>query len=435
MRSGRVIVGLALALGPTSAWAGEGPTATTTSTTGLLRPVGPVGYATTLGLLLAAGATTVLLPHPPGGWKASTFFDDWLFDVFRFENPNTQDDVSAFSDVLANLLTVLPVLDVGLSAGLYAQDPGRMLQLWSVDLEAGALAATLLVISKRVVSRVRPGIPVCEGTLDDYRCRSDASRRSFASGHATASFTGAGLTCLHHSQDQLWGGGWPDGLACGTALGLALTTSLLRVASDQHYATDVMGGAAIGLLSGFLVPYLLHYAPEEAQPGWPSGHLQLLLGGGTLTAGGAPRAVGAAELGLELRQPLRALRLTLGVDGRLLRRDQGTEMQAVLPRVLLGLGPLDLGLGADYRRQSLGELRFDTLSAGPWLRLDGELLVAELAWLPGGDGDVRTGLARLEWWPWSFLLLRAETSISKVAVPEERHVGTFLLSLGGRLNF
>ncbi|MBK6685696.1 MAG: phosphatase PAP2 family protein [Deltaproteobacteria bacterium] len=398
------------------------------------RRVGPMGYGAAAGLLLAAGATTLLAPHPPGGWKGSTPIDDWLFDRVRFDSRQTQDDVSAISDVFANLLMLFPMIDVGVSAGLLGDDSDLLLQLWSIDLEAAALAGSLLVLSKRLVSRVRPGIPVCEGTLDDYRCRSDASRRSFASGHATAAFTGAALTCLHHSMVPLYGG-HADAWICGGMMGLALTTSLLRVASDQHYATDILGGAAIGLLSGFLVPYLLHFAPPEPSALLPSGHLQVLLGGGLWTAGDAGVVVGAGELGLELGYSISDYDLALAVDGRLLRRDDQHEMQAVLPRLIFGRGPLRLGLAADFRRQSVGDDRFDTFSAGPWVSVGADGLVASLGWMPAFDGRPETGLARLEFLPWPWLLVRAEAAASHVEIGGARTVGTFLLGAGGRMGF
>ncbi len=41
---------------------------------------------------------------------------------------------------------------------------------------------------------------------------------------------------------------------------VATASGVMRILSDNHYATDVMLGAAIGLGSGYLVPKLLQMA-------------------------------------------------------------------------------------------------------------------------------------------------------------------------------
>ena len=47
------------------------------------------------------------------------------------------------------------------------------------------------------------------------------------------------------------------------------TTGALRIVADQHWASDVLVGAAVGTFSGLAVPYFLHYGwgePEEQRP-------------------------------------------------------------------------------------------------------------------------------------------------------------------------
>lgn len=43
-----------------------------------------------------------------------------------------------------------------------------------------------------------------------------------------------------------------------TTWALAATTAVLRVASGNHFVTDVLAGAAIGSVLGFAGPYLTH---------------------------------------------------------------------------------------------------------------------------------------------------------------------------------
>jgi membrane-associated phospholipid phosphatase len=73
---------------------------------------------------------------------------------------------------------------------------------------------------------------------------------------------------MHHAYVPLYGGGVLDALACVGALGVATSTALMRVATDVHYVSDVMMGAAMGSAAGLLIPWLLHY-----RYGAPSGTL------------------------------------------------------------------------------------------------------------------------------------------------------------------
>lgn len=95
------------------------------------------------------------------------------------------------------------------------------------------------------------------GTANDFR--------SFYSGHATATATTAGLVCVHHQHLPLFGGGFADLAPCLLMIGVSATTGVLRLVYDEHWASDVMVGWADGVLSGYVLPSLLHF-------GFGSGH-------------------------------------------------------------------------------------------------------------------------------------------------------------------
>jgi len=87
---------------------------------------------------------------------------------------------------------------------------------------------------------------------------------SFPSGHSTMAFTGASfftyLYGLYHPDSP-----WCIPLSVG-AYGLATATAVLRVTSGSHFVSDVLMGALIGSVSGFLVPYLHTKSTEEKNP-------------------------------------------------------------------------------------------------------------------------------------------------------------------------
>ena len=46
---------------------------------------------------------------------------------------------------------------------------------------------------------------------------------------------------------------------------MASAQAVLRVSSDNHYLTDVMLGAALGIGSGYFLPWFLHYRGSKTR--------------------------------------------------------------------------------------------------------------------------------------------------------------------------
>jgi membrane-associated phospholipid phosphatase len=78
--------------------------------------------------------------------------------------------------------------------------------------------------------------------------------QAFPSGHATVAFAaaGAGVSLFAAAlPGSPWF--WPFTAGCYS---LAILTASFRVASGMHFLTDVLAGAALGSLCGYLVPFL-----------------------------------------------------------------------------------------------------------------------------------------------------------------------------------
>ncbi len=71
--------------------------------------------------------------------------------------------------------------------------------------------------------------------------RPDGGDRSFPSGHASISFAGATFLQMRY--------GWSHGIPAFLA---AAFVGYSRVESDEHWTKDVLGGAAIGIVSGLI---------------------------------------------------------------------------------------------------------------------------------------------------------------------------------------
>jgi undecaprenyl-diphosphatase len=91
------------------------------------------------------------------------------------------------------------------------------------------------VLVKGAVGRVRPARPEGGGPLP-YRMRVPITS-SFPSGHATAAFTAAVFLSDDDALAPLW-------------YGLAGAVALSRVYVRMHHASDVLAGAALGLVLG-----------------------------------------------------------------------------------------------------------------------------------------------------------------------------------------
>ena len=64
---------------------------------------------------------------------------------------------------------------------------------------------------------------------------------------------------------DLYGNKAADIAACAVSSTMALTSSILRLVADRHYASDSIVGAAIGGGVGVGLPLLLHYGRPTTQ--------------------------------------------------------------------------------------------------------------------------------------------------------------------------
>lgn len=105
---------------------------------------------------------------------------------------------------------------------------------------------------KLLIHRARPYMYFDNYPLDkvqegDWNC-------SFPSGHTTLAFTGAAYTTFLFHQyfpDSPW-----RFAVTGISFGIAAATGALRMASGNHFLSDVLTGAIIGTVCGVAVPFM-----------------------------------------------------------------------------------------------------------------------------------------------------------------------------------
>lgn len=221
----------------------------------------PVEVAVTAALTAQVVSVLFLYPEPKRNWHGGLLFDDAVRDALRLRSKRSRDNAAALSDYIYYALAAYPMLvDTVLVTDLAHGKQDVAQQMFAMNLESYAFSGALALSLERI-GRVRPLSTEC--AIDpnySEKCSSEPDRNaSFLSGHTAIGFTSAGLICAHHQHLPLYGGGAPDLLACLTGLAAASTSGVLRVSSDNHYATDVILGSLIGLFGGYGLPSLLHY--------------------------------------------------------------------------------------------------------------------------------------------------------------------------------
>lgn len=195
---------------------------------------------------------------PPG-------IDSAVRNSLRWSHTKTAD---TGSDLLA--YGVLPVTTVAAySINAMLEGPSAPQSAWRglfLDLliigQATALAADLNQIAKISAARERPAVhaqaPGAQRSADD--------NRSFYSAHTSTSMA---IAVSAGTVASLRGYRWAPAV-WATLPALSLFAGYLRIASDNHYLTDVAVGALAGASVGFAVPYFLHRPRALAEPGQTS---------------------------------------------------------------------------------------------------------------------------------------------------------------------
>jgi membrane-associated phospholipid phosphatase len=218
------------------------------------------------------GATAVLalgaigfyrMTAPTARWQKVNGFDGWFRDQLRLSGQARQ-GVDLASRILATSLFAYPLLVDSFGVVLIGdKNKDVFTQLFAIQAQAFAMTGFVTYAAKAGARRERPygqGVN-CPGPSPECR---EGINESFFSDTASFAFAGAGLTCVAHRHLALYGR-VGDPLACATTLTLASAAALFRVMADEHWMTDVLTGAGIGLLAGWLVPWLLHFRHDETK--------------------------------------------------------------------------------------------------------------------------------------------------------------------------
>jgi membrane-associated phospholipid phosphatase len=243
------------------------------------RSVGTPEYVSVA--LLGASLLAINLFVPTAdepSWNEPILFDSAMRDALRIGSADGRDTADTVSDVLFVLEVLHPTfIDPFLVAWWKRESPFVAWQMFVIDAQAYGLTLVLNDLTKRATARARPWVSTANCAVEPQGpgCGSGGPYQSFYSGHAAVTATGAGLICAHHTQLSLYQDNLLDTGTCVLAVAGTAVTGALRIASDNHWATDVIVGHLMGYLSGYLLPTLLYYkefrvTPHEDEQSEPS---------------------------------------------------------------------------------------------------------------------------------------------------------------------
>jgi membrane-associated phospholipid phosphatase len=216
--------------------------------------------------MIGAGLVVSLLAdHSPGAsastWRGGILLDEGVRNGLRLHSAGDRDTAAAISDALMVATMLNAVAVDGIAIPLAQDDPHLSWQASTAYSLALGITLVLGDVVKDVVGRARPFERECAQDPSAEGCSNPDTYASFYSLHTAVAFTGAGFSCAMHLSRSLYDDPLADAATCGASLAVAAATGLLRIASDRHYFSDVLVGAVLGFLVGYIVP--LMFIPER----------------------------------------------------------------------------------------------------------------------------------------------------------------------------
>lgn len=214
-------------------------------------------YGLSLALVGGVAASNAFLQAEGPGWRGENAIDSQARFMLAGGNTSTRATAGQVSDYLMYGLLAYPfVIDTALVAAVGHGNYDVAFQMAMIGMQGVLMAKFVSSLTKGLVGRARPD---SEGCITGEELGCGTHNESFISGHTTSAFVGAGLICAQHQNLALYGDGPWGAITCGASLVAASAVGTLRIVADRHNLTDVLGGAAVGMISGYLLPNLLNY--------------------------------------------------------------------------------------------------------------------------------------------------------------------------------
>jgi hypothetical protein len=230
-------------------------------------------------------------------WVGGILFDEPAFEALFVPDPNDRSIIKVAGDVPFIGAFLWSTAEPVIAGAMHNWDLAN--QLFWMNLEAYSVTASVLWVSQLIVRRERPRATMFCGdpatAPEEADCGTSAANQSFIGGHVATTATAAVLTCIHHSELPLYGGGLPEAIPCATWMTGTALVFTARTLNGGHWVTDNIFGLMLGT-GAALVPWALHYGMDVTVPEVTTGDVRLMSVTVTPDVTGSGAVVGAAGL-------------------------------------------------------------------------------------------------------------------------------------------
>jgi membrane-associated phospholipid phosphatase len=174
-------------------------------------------------------------------------------DINRFDRSATNNwspKARKASDIVLRAALITPA-----AAAVPLASDGKAKEILFVTVMFGEsifLITGMTGTAKGTVRRNRPYLYNTSLTYEEKKEMGSDSRKSFFSGHSSASFCAASFATTVYADIR------PDSplkyIVGSVAFSLAAATGYLRYRAGMHYPSDIIAGAAAGTLTGYIIP-------------------------------------------------------------------------------------------------------------------------------------------------------------------------------------
>jgi hypothetical protein len=183
--------------------------------------------------------------------------------TLQASDESSQIQAKTLSDITLGLNLGLPLTQMALASTVPAERRLSVEQREWLAFQAFHTLGVNWILTetlKRLSGRRRPSFQQNCIPNSDFGCLSPANDdefKSFASGHASFAFAGAAMTCVQLHQGARDGLPLSGQALCPFSIALATSTAYFRVRGNAHWLSDVLVGAAMGVLSGAVISPLV----------------------------------------------------------------------------------------------------------------------------------------------------------------------------------
>lgn len=225
------------------------------------------GDILTSAAAVAAAGTCAVYEYfaPPAEWNGTLYDKSDVNQFDRFFMHKYDDSLSTISDITVGAADTIPFIATAIPLFLAARtgSSSSASQNASGSYSNLLTAAVMYSESLLIAHDTADIIKICAGRARPYMYYDSSApqskidsgdwNNSFPSGHTTMAFAGAvcgSYMFCEYFPDSKW-----KIPVTALSLSLAASTAVLRGASGNHFATDVITGAILGSAVGFLTPF------------------------------------------------------------------------------------------------------------------------------------------------------------------------------------